>query len=178
MPKAKLSRDELLSLLNVFVKQEEEHISAFQMQLRIFWAVIPAIGAATLVGIVNASRPVHYLALVVGPGFLIILCRLAKTATNRHYLRFLEAIAQRAKVETALGMTADGILDGYPELWAGEPLVAYRHIASRRSYKSSAEFVELESRKGLNRISRNLALAGEVIAWLGMGLLVVAAVTA
>ena len=77
----------------------------------------------------------------------------------------------RAKLEQVLGLAEppeclDGETDVY---WEKEPILAPRHLKSRRSFASSADWLERHANLGYHRWTQTLFRGAQII---GFGLLV------
>lgn len=110
------------------LKEEQFHLDEHQKRISFFAGLVSAVFAATVAGTLNASEAHEYLLLIAGPFLIVALSIFASQATRRFYNRFLETVAQRAKLEHDLGMYDHRHGDSWVQQ---EALVPTRHQQSR-----------------------------------------------
>jgi len=155
-------------LYEMAVNEEHVFLEAHHHRVQFYSSLISAVIAATVTGAVKAVVPFHYLLLTTGPVLVVGLSLLALEGTFRLYQRFLEAVAVRAKLEQAMGLTKisdkTSTIDGY---WTFEPLITGRHLEDRMRYSSSLEFIKSHHRSGYQKVTRilfiTLAIVGFVL---------------
>ncbi len=147
---------DLSDQLKLAIDEEHWFLDAQHKREAFYSSIITAVIAATIAGVLNATTGLHKVFLVVGPFMVFALTSLAQRATRRFYLRYLEAVTIRAKIEQALNLTRS--LPGLKEddYWKDEPVVPTRHLDARRDKPSSAEFCDSRVRGGYQESTRTL----------------------
>ena len=171
---SKPEHDELLNIYELIVGEEHYFLEAHQIRVAFYTKIVLGIVAVTVAGVFLASQWYHFAALCAGPILTYAISNIARDACFRFYQRFLETITTRAKIEQNLGMTQPqpeqaGAEDAY---WPAEPLVAARHVTSRKRYRSSEIFIVSSMKKGFHRWTERLFRGFEVLSGVGfIGLL-------
>jgi len=154
---------------------EEEHFSIKMHHERVsfYSGFVSAIFAAVAVGFLQASEWYHYIIISAGPIIAYYVAENAIEGCSRDYLRFIETITTRAKIEQALGLTLKAPApSSEPErYWSDEPLVPLRHIESRKKHETSKDFVREYSEKGISKIVKKLF---HVIQWVSIAMFAIA----
>lgn len=149
-----MAMDKLLFLYEKIIQEEQFWIDDYRKEVRFFWSIISAIFAGTVIGIFKATEWFHYLFLALAPMLAISTSYIMKVAIDRSYQRFLEAIAQKAKIESRLDIVNS---DGHDcSFWSGEPIISSRHISSWKKFDSSLEFIRHHIAQGSNRVYTTL----------------------
>jgi hypothetical protein len=170
-----MNREELFKLLDLEMKEEQYFMSVFQKEVALFWSIISAIVAGTVVGLFKATDSTHYLFLISSPALLLGTSYFMKNALFRSYQRFLECIVTRAKIEQLLGFhkkhkkhkKADSVY------WKDEPIILQRYLENRQKFDTSEEFVKYCSKKGIYRVYSRLITVIQIMSFiLAIGLAV------
>lgn len=158
---------EVLMRLYLEAQQEERfYVEGHTKRAAFYAGVATTVLAAGIAGVFQADTREEYLSLVLVSALVTSVGWLGKASAFRWYRRFIEVLTKIAKVEQRLGLTgADyGGTDPGEGYWLGEPLVPPRHVASRNSYSSSAEFIDELGSKGDYTYTRAFF---SCIQWLG-----------
>ena len=148
---------ELMRLLELTHAEEQYYLEAQQKRVAFYSSLVSAVLAATIGGAMNASEPLHFFLLTIGPLLVFTLSEIALDGTFRLYQRFLEAITIRAKLEQALNLTLPQHAPKREHCyWTGESLIPDRHRESRLEMGSSNEFIDRMKHKGYQQITRLL----------------------
>jgi len=154
-----------LDLYKVVVDEELKLISMHQDRIKFFTGLLSGLVAGTVAGLFKSEYWYHYALMGLGPVLIIVACHIAEQSIFRLYQRFLEAVTVRAKLEQLLGMAEspmelDQVSDPY---WAEEPIVAPRHLESRKRYKTSGEWLQAHFDKGSHRWTIRLFRGGQAL---------------
>ena len=155
---AEPDRDSLLNIYDLIVREEHYFLDAHQARVAFYTRVVLVLIAATVVGVFLASEWYQFAALCAGPILTYAVSSIARDACLRFYQRYLEAISHRAKIEQDLALTrpraeTDAGGDAY---WATEPIIAPRHVTSRKRHRSSEDFIKAHMRMGFHRWTERL----------------------
>ena len=171
---AKLEQDNLLNIYDLAVREEHYFLDAHQARVAFYAKIILVLIAATVIGVFLASQWYHFAALCAGPIVIYAVSNIARDGCYRFYRRFLEAVSSRAKIEQDLGLTQPRPENETDEhtYWATEPVVAPRHVTSRKRYRSSEDFIKSSMKRGFHRWTERLFRGFEVLSGVAfMGLL-------
>jgi hypothetical protein len=149
---------ELIKLYALSINEEHHFIEAHQNRVAYYSGLATAIIAGLAAGLFQSSEWYHYAALTIGPVMLCAISIIAREGTFRLYQRFLEAVTVRAKLEQALDLTKKSFQtqDSEGLYWKSEPIIAHRHIESRRAYNTSDEFIRQHAEKGYHGVTLRL----------------------
>ncbi len=152
-----IDRETLLVLYGYVLDEERFFAKEHQDRVSFYSGFITTIIAAIVVGSLQASTWYHFAILCVGPLVLFLIAQNAVEGCYRSYVRFLEAITYRAKIEQNLGLTREPLKKeeakrGGEPYWENEPLVPSRHLLNRRKYATSEEFIRRASQGGYHRV--------------------------
>ncbi len=151
-----MDKETLLVLYGYVLDEERFFAKEHQDRISFYSGFITTIIAAIVLGSLQASTWYHFAILSVGPLVLFLVAQNAVEGCYRSYLRFLEAITYRAKIEQNLGLTQKLLKEESKRegelYWENEPLVPSRHLMSRRKYVTSEEFILRASRGGYYRV--------------------------
>jgi hypothetical protein len=178
---APLERDDLLRLYDLVVQEEHYFLDAHQSRVAFCARTVLVLVAGTVGGVFAAHEWYHFAALCVGPILIYAISNIGRDACLRFYQRYLESVSSRAKLEQDLGLTAprpeaEADADRY---WAAEPVIAPRHVTSRKQHRSSEDFIKSNMRRGFHRWTERLFRGFEVLSGAAfVGLLFLAIVKA
>jgi hypothetical protein len=153
-----METENLMKLYELAVNEEHYYVDAHQDRIAFYMGLITAIVAAIGAGLLQASEWYHFAALCIGPALIFVVSKNARSGITRFYQRFLETVTIRAKIEQELGLTqqSSSNLNATHLYWASEPIIAPRHVNSRRTYESSETFVKEHLKKGYHSITMRL----------------------
>ena len=175
---AELDRDSLLRIYDLIVREEHYFLDAHQARVAFYARVVLVLIAATVVGVVLASEWYEFAALCAGPILVYAVSSIARDACLRFYRRYLEAISHRAKIEQELALTRPRPKTdaGEEVYWATEPMIAPRHVTSRKQHRSSEDFIKSHMKRGFHRWTERLFRGLELfsgVAFVGLLLLTI-----
>ena len=151
-----MDRETLLVLYGHVLEEERFFIKEYQERVSFYSGFITTIIAAIVVGSLQASTWYHFAILCVGPLVLFLIAQNAVEGCYRSYLRFIEAVTYRAKIEQYLGLTQKVLkkesTNSGELYWENEPLVPSRHLLNRKKYATSEEFTRRASQGGYHRV--------------------------
>ena len=134
MSECKLTKDDFLDLYKCTIDEEHKELEMHQSRVAFLTGLISALFAATFVGVTQADEWHEYAFLYAGPILIIGLALVGRVVSTQFYVRFLDAVTMRAKLEQRLGLTSGPHLEVSAEevYWQNEPFVPTRHLNSRR----------------------------------------------
>ena len=144
----------LLKLYEITINEEHFSIKMHQDRVSLYSGFVSTIIAAVVVGFLQASKWYHFIALCVGPVLSFIIAENAIDGCYRDYRRFIETVTIRAKIEQEMGLTErpSRQSQNFDLYWPQEPLIPSRYIKARKMYRSSEEFTQELSKKGLHKV--------------------------
>ena len=162
----KLTTAELLEVYKTTVDEVHRFLDGHQGRVSFFMGLLSAVFAGTVAGVFQASAWYHLAFLAFGPVIILALAQIGINGVFRLYQQFLEMVTVRAKIEQALGLTEPPQLpEGVPNAyWADEPILAPRHLQSRRGRKSSADWLDHHKYLGYHRWTMQLFRGTQLIA--------------
>ncbi|MCK4659468.1 MAG: hypothetical protein KAV82_08090 [Phycisphaerae bacterium] len=177
-------QDRLLKTYDLVVREEHYFLDAHQKRVAFCATLVLFLMAGTVVGVFMASRWYHFASLCAGPILVYVISSIARDACFRFYQRYLEAVTSRAKIEQDLGLTRPRLEPAQPDAeqdvyWAAEPIIAPRHVISRKHYHTSEDFIRSNMKRGFHRWTERLFRGLEVFSGVAfVGLLFLAILTA
>lgn len=163
--------------------QEEQHFDKMHHDRIAFYAgLLSALTTAALIALMSLlENEVTWLSLLLLLPLPLLLYAIAGGAvdgTGRVYLRFLEAIALRAKLEQDLGLTDEGQpVDTPPRrYWVSESYVLTRYLESRTGFQSSDDFVRRQMSGGYRAVVVRMFRIFQIASVLAAVLIVVEAI--
>jgi hypothetical protein len=167
----KMTTEQMIQLYMLAVEEMREATRIYHARIVWFTSILTAVLAATVAGLVKSSAWYEYLIMLVGPGLIIGVSRVARHAIDHCYEVFLISVTARAKYEQLLGLT------GTPEVplqhpsrnpyWVDEPIVPSAHIESRTEYpSSSAEWIAARLKGGDQTWATRFFTGAEVVGWI------------
>jgi hypothetical protein len=172
---AEVDHDTLMRFYELAIQEEHYFLDAHQARMAFYSKVILVLIVVSVFGVFMAHQWYEFAAMCVGPILIYAVSAMARDGCQRFYRRYLEAVSTRAKIEQDLGLThprPDVDLDEVPEAyWATEPIIAPRHVTSRKRHLSSEEFIRSNMRRGFHRWTDRLFRGVEMLsvaAFIGM----------
>lgn len=159
-----LTRDEVIKLYAASADEMHKFYESHNKRIEWFIGIISAIGAGTVAGLLNSTKPLHYLSVLVGAIAIVGVSRIARDAIYFAYRFFLEAISTRAKYEQLLGLTTpQDTTSGY---WPDDTIVPKRYVEGRRRHANSDDWVRDRLDKDSNWWPTTLFRYAEGLGWL------------
>jgi|GEM_PF-6944176 len=148
-----MDQSDSLKLLEIITQEEKEFRNTFHRAFTFLSVFLSTIFLGVISASINIKINAHYFLLIMGPAIVFIVAQIGVSITENYIRRTLETITIRAKIEQKLGLTKPGYnSSGY---WSEESLFPGRYIKGRNSFKSSNDFVDKLSKKGISKhISR------------------------
>ena len=141
--------NDLLKLYEIVIQEEHYFLEAHQNRVAFYAGIVTALLGALIVGTYNAKEWQHFAFLSIIPLLIFAFSIVFTNGITGIYLRFIEAITIRAKIEQQLGLTMPQItIVDEGSYWQTEPLIPQRYINSRKSFQTSDEFINVQSRRG------------------------------
>lgn len=140
----------LLKIYEVIVDEEHYYSIANEKNIAFYSGIITALFAGTVVSLLRTTEWYHLIALCLAPTIIYIISDIAVESTQRFYHRWLVTVTMRAKIEQELGLTVwnSNVDDASNIYWQTEPIIALRHIESRKNHPSSEDFIEANLEEG------------------------------
>lgn len=163
----------LTELLELAATEERFYVDAHQKRIQFFVVLNSTLFAGCVLGLTRGST-VDVGPLMMAPLLILFASQFGKIGVKSLYVRLLETIVVRAKLEQALGFgdPMSGLKEaGY---WLDEPLINTRHLISRKRYPTSQGFIIQNSERGYQKTVVRIfslfqfvaVLLGAVIAYL------------
>lgn len=161
----------LLEMLDLAATDERFFIDAHQKRIQFFVVLNTTLFGACIAGITK-SNDFDVAPLVIVPLLVIFTSHYGKLGVRSLYVRMLETIATRAKLEQILGLTEPQDSKKAGAYWAREAIVNTRYIESRQKYLSSQEFIQQGASRGFQKTIGNIFTLFQIMA-LVLGLVLV-----
>ena len=149
----KLDINQLLKLYELQINEGHVYLKVYENRIGFYSGLISAIIGGIIYSITSfISSPIFPGLLIAELLLLAAISQLAIIGTDRQYRQLLENITVRAKIEIKLGLT-ESITDNKIAKvinWESEPIVATRHLKSRKEYRTSEKFINDKLGKGYN----------------------------
>jgi len=157
-----LEKEEYLKLYEIAVTEDHVTMNLYQARVSFYFgslmAIITAFVGLCALLLSNSDFQYAHKGLIVATIslsiLLIVIGRVATKVTSSEYRSWCEKIACKAKIEQRLGITEPPIPasdKGGLFWWESESLVMQRHLDSRASAISSADFVNKMKDGGMHK---------------------------
>lgn len=161
-----MDNKEYLDLYKIAVDEEHQDVDTHHKIVMFFASYISGLFVTTFIGLRFAEKWYELLFLIILPVLCYILGDLAIKVSAQYYIRFLDSVTMRGKIEQILGLTDKGHLTdpNKNSYWADEPLIPTRNLLSRRaddfkvfinakgkSYEGSQAWVQAHMDKGYHK---------------------------
>jgi hypothetical protein len=159
----------VLQLYRLAVEEMRKYADVYHARIIWFTSILTAVLAATIAGLLKATNRYEYAIMIVGPLLIIGITRIARHAIDHCYEVFLISVTVRAKYEQLLGLTNPPHykVDTLSAYWINEPLVASKHIESRKDFHESSEkWIKARLKGGDQTWTNRFFMGGEIAGWL------------
>lgn len=162
--------DDENNLLELAATEERFYVEQHQKRVQFFVVFNSTLFGGCVLGFAKEVQG-DPLALVIIPVLICIVSWYAKSGVRSLYIRMLEAIVFRAKVEQQLGFHLSNNASQSPAYWKDEPLINARHLRDRELWESSSKFIENASTKGYQKTVCNIFTVFQILAVVLVGVI-------
>ena len=159
----------VLQLYRLAVEEMRKYADVYHARIIWFTSILSAILVATFAGLLKAPNWYEYAIMLVCSLLIIGVTRIARHAIDHCYEVFLISVTVRAKYEQLLGLTNPSHykVDSSNAYWINEPLVASKHMNSRKDFHESSEkWIKARLKDGDQTWTNKFFVGGEITGWL------------
>lgn len=160
----KMDKHNLIDIYKIAVEEETHFLDMHQSRVKFFLGIVSALLAGTVAGLFKSTLWYEFALMSLGPILIAFTCFVSMKGVFRLYQRFLEAVTVRAKIEQQLGMTLPLPNTTKNDYWSNEPVIAPRHLKSRREHPTSEKWLEQITKQGYNSWTDKFFLGGYLLA--------------